>query len=121
MTNRAAQFLFAFAAVIAALLALALPFPPERPWEQSALVRLAFLFTLAFITVVALSVSPRVGRAVGLIAGIASLGQLIVILIGIPRAQANFGPLAAAVGVSPWLLGVLGGALLLRKRDKPKL
>jgi magnesium-transporting ATPase (P-type) len=117
VANRSAQVLFAVAALIAALLALAIPFPPFRSSEESALVRLGVFFVLATITAVALSVRPRAGRYFGLILGVASLGQLLVTIVGATRTE-SLAPMPAAIGLSPWLIATVAGALLLRQHPR---
>jgi hypothetical protein len=114
VVNRNSQILFAVAALIAALLALAIPFPPQRSWEESALVRLAIFFALATITAVALSVRPPAGRIFGLILGVSSLGQLLVTIVSAARTD-GITPMTAAIGVSPWLIATVAGALLVRR------
>ena len=115
MANRNAQILFAVAALIAALLALAIPFPPTRSGEESALVRLAIFVTMTTITAVALSVRPPAGRFFGLILGVASLGQFLGTIVSATRTE-GLTPMTTAIGVSPWLIASVAGALLVRRQ-----
>jgi|SRR6185437_4744245 len=113
MTRRAAQFCLGIAALIAAIYAAAIPFPPGQRWEGDALLHLGLLSILSVPAAILLSFSPRSGRRVGLLLAIAALGQVIAVVVEILRLGGRPSPMRVAVGLAPWALAVIAGAILL--------